>query len=61
MAGGLYHRERVTAADALPAYEILNSVRSLGLRPSTQALRRGPWRLEPDLSDAQVRRQAGTG
>jgi hypothetical protein len=42
-AAGLYHRERVTAADALPAYEILNSMRSFGFRPTTQALRRGPY------------------
>ena len=45
MAAGYYHRERaqVTAADALPAYEILNNMRSLGFRPTTQALRRGPY------------------
>ncbi len=44
-AAGLYQRQRaqVTAADALPAYEILNGVRSLGFRPTTQALRRGPY------------------
>jgi hypothetical protein len=42
-AAGLYQRQRVTAADALPAYEILNTVRSFGLRPTTQALRRGPY------------------
>jgi hypothetical protein len=42
-AAGLYRREHVTAADALPAYEILNSVRAFGLRPTTQALRRGPY------------------
>ncbi len=42
---GSYQRSRAqaTPADALPAYEILNSVRSLGLRPTTQALRRGPY------------------
>jgi hypothetical protein len=45
---GSYQRSRaqvtqVTSADALPAYEVLNSVRSLGLRPTTQALRRGPY------------------
>jgi hypothetical protein len=45
---GSYQRARAQAtqvapADALPAYEILNSVRSLGLRPTTQALRRGPY------------------
>ena len=44
-AGSYYHRQhaQVTAADALPPYEILNSVRSLGFRPTTQALRRGPY------------------
>ncbi len=45
-AAGYYYqgqRTQVTAADALPAYEILNNVRSLGLRPTTQALRRGPY------------------
>jgi hypothetical protein len=45
-AAGLYQRARAqatTAADALPAYEILNAVRSLGYRPTTQALRRGPY------------------
>jgi hypothetical protein len=48
---GSYQRARaqatqvtqVTTADALPDYEILNSVRLLGLRPTTQALRRGPY------------------
>ena len=45
MAAGLYQRSRaqVTAADTLPAYEILNSVRALGFKPTTQALRRGPY------------------
>jgi hypothetical protein len=44
-AAGSYQRQRaqVTAADVLPAYEILNSVRSLGFMPTTQALRRGPY------------------
>ena len=56
-AAGLYHRERVTAADALPAYEILNSVRALGLRPTTQALRRGPYYVlhATDARGVQVR------
>jgi len=42
---GSYQRSRAqaTPADVLPAYEILNSVRSLGFRPTTQALRRGPY------------------
>ena len=44
-AASLYQRQRaqVTAADALPAYEIVNNVRALGFRPTTQALRRGPY------------------
>ena len=44
-AAGYYQRQRaqVTAADALPANEILNRVSALGLRPTTQALRRGPY------------------
>jgi hypothetical protein len=33
----------VTAADALPAYEILASVRSLGFNPITRAVRRGSY------------------
>jgi hypothetical protein len=45
MAAGLYQRSRAqaTAADVLPAYEILNSMRALGFKPTTQALRRGPY------------------
>lgn len=44
-AAGYYQRQRaqVTAADALPASEILNNVGAIGLRPTTQALRRGPY------------------
>jgi hypothetical protein len=34
---------QATPADALLAYEILNSVRALGFKPTTQALRRGPY------------------
>jgi hypothetical protein len=40
-AGGRHLRDDV--ADALPAYEILNNVRALGLRPSTGAHRRGHY------------------
>ena len=58
-AAGLYHRgsATATAADALPAYEILNSVRALGLRPTTQALRRGPYYVlhATDARGVQVR------
>lgn len=42
-AGGLYHRDHVAAANALPDSAILNSVRALGFVPTTQALRRGPY------------------
>jgi hypothetical protein len=44
-AAGYYQRQRaqVTAADALPASEILNNISALGFRPITQALRRGPY------------------
>jgi hypothetical protein len=56
-AAGLYHRERAAAADALSANEILNSVRALGLRPTTQALRRGPYYVlhAADARGAEVR------
>jgi hypothetical protein len=43
VAAGPYQREPVTAADALPAYEILATVRALGFDPTTQAFRRGPY------------------
>jgi hypothetical protein len=36
-------REPVTAAEALPAYEVLTTVREMGLHPTTQAVRRGPY------------------
>jgi hypothetical protein len=36
-------REPVTAADAIPAYEVLTRVREIGLHPTTQALRRGSY------------------
>jgi hypothetical protein len=59
-----YDDEPVTAADALPAYEILTNVRSLGFRPLTPAVRRGPYyvlrALDPRgdavrmVTDAQV-------
>jgi hypothetical protein len=35
--------EPVTAADAMPAYEILTTVRELGLDPISQPLQRGPY------------------
>jgi hypothetical protein len=44
-AAGYYQRQRaqVAPADTLPASEILNKVTAFGLRPTTQALRRGPY------------------
>ena len=42
MAGG-FHRHDATPASALPAYQIIDTVRSFGLQPTTQALRRGPY------------------
>jgi hypothetical protein len=43
VAAGSYQREPVTEADALPAYEILTTVRSMGLNPISEPLRRGPY------------------
>ncbi len=43
VAAGPHQRELVTAADVLPAYEILSTVRALGLNPATQPFRRGPY------------------
>jgi len=44
-AAGYYQRQRAqaTAVESLPASEILNRVSALGLRPTTPALRRGPY------------------
>lgn len=36
-------REPVTAADAVPAYQILTTLREMGLDPNTQPVRRGPY------------------
>jgi hypothetical protein len=43
VAAGSYRREPVTEADALPAYEIIATVLSLGLNPIDDPLRRGPY------------------
>ncbi|MSO68400.1 MAG: hypothetical protein EXQ82_11560 [Pseudolabrys sp.] len=43
VAAGSVKREPVTEADALPAYEIVATVRSIGLRPVGQPVRRGPY------------------
>ena len=37
------NNEVVTDADALPAYEIVTTVRSMGLRPDDEPVRRGPY------------------
>ena len=37
------NNEAVTDADALPAYEIATTVRSMGLRPNDEPVRRGPY------------------
>jgi len=42
-AAGAYDHEPIAAADALPAWEILDSVRELGLAPKAQPVRRGPY------------------
>lgn len=43
VSAGTAPGEPVTAADAMPAYEILTTVRELGLDPISQPLRRGPY------------------
>lgn len=43
VAAGSFKSEPVTEADALPAYEIVTTVRSMGLRPSDEPVRRGPY------------------
>jgi len=43
VAAGSFKREPVTEADALPAYEILTTVRLLGLNPASEPVRRGPY------------------
>ncbi len=43
VAAGSFKREPVTEADALPAYEIVNTVRAMGLNPTSDPVRRGPY------------------
>jgi hypothetical protein len=43
VAAGSFKNETVTDADALPAYEIATTVRSMGLRPDDEPVRRGPY------------------
>ena len=42
-AAGSRYFEPTTAADAMPAYEILTRLRSLALDPIGEPLRRGPY------------------
>ena len=43
VAAGSSKREPVTEADALPAYEILTTLRAMGLDPVGEPVRRGPY------------------
>jgi hypothetical protein len=43
VAAGSFKSEPATEADALPAYEIVTTVRSMGLLPSDEPVRRGPY------------------
>lgn len=43
VVAGSFNNEPVTAADALPAYEIVTTVRAMGLNPISDAVRRGPY------------------
>jgi len=43
VAASSIKREPVTEADALPAYEILTTVRQMGLNPINEPVRRGPY------------------
>ena len=43
VAAGAFKREPVTEADALPAYEILTTVRAMGINPISEPVRRGPY------------------
>jgi hypothetical protein len=42
-AGSFKRGEAVTEADALPAYEILTTVRGMGFNPTGEPVRRGPY------------------
>ena len=43
VVAGSFNNEPVTAAGALPAYEIVTTVRAMGLNPISDAVRRGPY------------------
>lgn len=42
-AGSLHQPETIAAADAFPPYQVLDTVRSMGLDPIRQPVRRGPY------------------
>jgi hypothetical protein len=42
-SAGSSNREQVTDTDALPAYEILTTMRLMGLSPTGEPVRRGPY------------------
>jgi hypothetical protein len=43
VTAGSFKREQITGADALPAYEIVTTVRAMGLNPISDPVRRGPY------------------
>ena len=43
VTAGSFKHEQATAADALPAYEIVTTVRAMGLNPISDPVRRGPY------------------
>jgi hypothetical protein len=43
VSAGSSSREQVTDTDALPAYEILTTMRLMGLNPISEPVRRGPY------------------
>lgn len=57
VAAGSFKREPVTEAEALPAYEILTTVRAMGINPISEPVRRGPYYVlqATDARGIQVR------
>ena len=43
LAAATWYEEPITSADALPAYEIVTTLRAMGFSPITRPLRRGPY------------------
>ena len=64
LAAATWYEEPITSAAALPAYEIVSTLRAMGFVPITRALRRGPYYVlhvvDPDgielraVADAQL-------